>query len=410
MSRSLKPSHYRTNDFILQEDFSSLTGWTLGGDATGKSATVDTAHVQHGTASIKLHMDAAAAIGQTVQIEKSGSWDFSRGMTHGIKYFGGDNLVYADVAIVLSNDAGFTNTATLSLQGVYDWVAQTAKKASYTLAGSFNWNLPVVGIRLIVTITTDGFSQDIWLDALASGANARTKILINFDDGYDSIYTEAFLNYMKPLGMVGTVFIPGNNIGTAGFMTVAQLKELQDNGWCIASHGWDVNTSLAVSGGRTTAQGTADLIQALSWMTTNGLISGIAHMAWPFGQFDDAIIAAAQSLGIVSARAFSSTVTNSRIYTGLQLENKMKLPVASELRLVVSGTTPTSVRTDVRSTQTFGATHVITGHALVAAATGGTYEWTVANFSTLVGYLELIKDQGGADIVAWHDWYSGLRS
>ncbi len=60
-------------------------------------------------------------------------------------------------------------------------------------------------------------------------------IIITFDDGDESVYTQAF-PIMKEFGFTGVIYLVYNYIGTPGYMTVDQIKELAAAGWEVGSH------------------------------------------------------------------------------------------------------------------------------------------------------------------------------
>lgn len=64
---------------------------------------------------------------------------------------------------------------------------------------------------------------------------ADTCVLVTFDDGYRDVYEQAF-PVLKELGVPATFFVITSKIGTEGFVTWAELKEMQAAGWEIQSH------------------------------------------------------------------------------------------------------------------------------------------------------------------------------
>lgn len=61
-------------------------------------------------------------------------------------------------------------------------------------------------------------------------------IALTFDDGYEDMYTEAY-PLLKKYGMKGTMYIIVNALGTPGYLTKAQVKEMADSGFVeIAGH------------------------------------------------------------------------------------------------------------------------------------------------------------------------------
>ena len=64
---------------------------------------------------------------------------------------------------------------------------------------------------------------------------AGRPIVITFDDGYKSVFSNAF-PIMKEFGFVGVVCIYPQFIGTSGGMTWGELTQLASAGWTIECH------------------------------------------------------------------------------------------------------------------------------------------------------------------------------
>ena len=69
-----------------------------------------------------------------------------------------------------------------------------------------------------------------------SQSHKVTSVVVTFDDGDITNYTNAF-PVLKELGLTAHFFIIGNRIGTPGYMSWEQIKELRGAGMKIGSHG-----------------------------------------------------------------------------------------------------------------------------------------------------------------------------
>ena len=117
----------------------------------------------------------------------------------------------------------------------------------------FNWEVGVTWVtptlfrRQIEQLHRHGWRTSLSGDG-ESTATAHKRVIIAFDDGYESVYTEA-LPVLERLGFKAMVFIPTGYLGRRNdwdhqllgrkhkHLTRAQLVELDRLGWLIGSHG-----------------------------------------------------------------------------------------------------------------------------------------------------------------------------
>jgi len=79
-------------------------------------------------------------------------------------------------------------------------------------------------------------STTMLVNAIQQGVDLPPRpIIITFDDNNEDNYTIAF-SIMKKYGFTGVLYVPYNYIGTAGYMTVDQIKEMAAAGWEVGSH------------------------------------------------------------------------------------------------------------------------------------------------------------------------------
>jgi peptidoglycan/xylan/chitin deacetylase (PgdA/CDA1 family) len=119
--------------------------------------------------------------------------------------------------------------------------------------------------------------------AINFGAPLPEKpVVITFDDNDITVYTTAF-PIMKEFGFVGVNYLVGNRLGSDGFMSIDQIKELIDAGWEVGSHSMthtDLTQSPSVDWELTQSQ--AKLQDALGVK--------VETFAYPFGTYTDDLL------------------------------------------------------------------------------------------------------------------------
>jgi hypothetical protein len=158
----------------------------------------------------------------------------------------------------------------------------------------------------------------------------RSRIALTFDDGYDSCFKWA-VPLMQARGLHASFSIIPDLIGTAGYMTLAQLRELKANGHEILTHGPVGGAgSLTVNYANATLA-VADAVASRQSLSDLGLITTSAEYAtyiWPQGQYQfsaasttllDLMAAAGFTTGRVVQRnlSYSHSAARRTIYGGL---------------------------------------------------------------------------------------------
>lgn len=77
--------------------------------------------------------------------------------------------------------------------------------------------------------------QDFMRVVHGKGSLPPKPIILTFDDGYEDNYSEMF-PVLKAHGMTAVVYVITNEIGKAGYLTLDELKEMQQYGLEIGSH------------------------------------------------------------------------------------------------------------------------------------------------------------------------------
>lgn len=114
---------------------------------------------------------------------------------------------------------------------------------------------------------------------------SKGKYFITFDDHFKNVFTSAF-PILNEYRLPATFFIGTSHIGNPdpSFITLDELRTMQQAGWAIASHG---NTELNLTT-LATADVTTELQTSKNWLDDNGFCS--SSIAYPQGAFNASIL------------------------------------------------------------------------------------------------------------------------
>jgi peptidoglycan/xylan/chitin deacetylase (PgdA/CDA1 family) len=125
---------------------------------------------------------------------------------------------------------------------------------------------------------------------------AEGAVILTFDDGYASAYSEAF-SYMSGKIDKATLYVVTDWMNTAGFVNTSQMLEMQAGGWDIANH----TKTHATLTSQTQEVIESELSTAKAALDALGLESS-NHVAYPGGYVNDTVRAAMVSTGMLTGR------------------------------------------------------------------------------------------------------------
>lgn len=195
-------------------------------------------------------------------------------------------------------------------------------------------------------------------------------VVITFDDGRPSNYTEAFA-YMNAAGLVGTIYAITSVIGTPGFMTVEQLQEVDAAGWDIGNH----TATHPNLDGMTQSQIEDEFTTAMNSLNGWNLSRASKHVAYPFGvgAYSQVVENAMVASGMLTGRTTQKFYSNG--YPWLELPG-YPIPSSDNASTVEAWITAGMAANCV----VFLLIHQITD-------TPGTWDWSITNFQALVDWL-----------------------
>ena len=155
----------------------------------------------------------------------------------------------------------------------------------------------------------DHHYESISFDTLArhirTGASLPNHpIILTFDDGWENQYTYAFPR-LRDAGMQATFFITTNFVGHKHFLTWDEISELDHSGMTIGGHTRSHPVLSAIADPRTLTDEIAGGKAIIEFHTKKP----ITVFAYPFGAYNDEVIAAVKAAGYDAARALHPDAT-----------------------------------------------------------------------------------------------------
>jgi peptidoglycan/xylan/chitin deacetylase (PgdA/CDA1 family) len=374
VTRTPLPQDYIVDEIVL-EDFSDTANYSGYGDVTNLIIENDTEHVVSGTSSLKITSQTPATNKRVIKTTNLQTTDFLGKSIYGLRVYIPQNAIPSSIT-VFTGSGGVTKNFYYNVGSLKPgWNILVFSQADMVNTGSDAWNLPRNMIMIRVYNQT-GLNATVTCDALLWRKRTIRSLRINFDDGIDSVYTQAY-PVMASKGFKGTVYVNPATIDTAGHMTLAQLHELHNQGWCISNHTYN-HAKLSEL---TYAEQYNEIKSAQDWLIENGFLSGAYLLAFPWGLYNDDTLAICDELNIEYARTVSSKPDVTPLYGTLRLHAYS----------VTNTTTVTQAIAFVTECKKIEGSCNLLFHYIVASPSTST-EYSIANFTTLINTLSAMKE------------------
>lgn len=389
-SRDAVKQNYEEIAGTLFEGFETFADWSK--QSAGGTIADETSIVKEGFHSLKLTPASASNVFADKTISTTLTNAGVIGLWLNVPSLTGLTSVAIYLSSVTDYSKFFLRTITVSMlhEG---WNYIEISRNDWSNTGSESWSNTFQ--RLRVRVNASAGTPPVYFDSIYTGEKRKAKVLITFDDSWDSQYSKAF-SYMESLGLKGTIYVIGGRIDTANYMTLAQCQEVYNAGWDLGTHG-DVNlTTLA-----TQSEMEAEIGENKDFLTSNGFTNRNCHLhyAYPNGGYNDTAKLALSSLGYITARTIIDT-TQSHLFAE---------PYLMTRQAIYNTTTVAAAKAFIDKAIERGNTIWLNFHLIVDATADTSTKVLTADFNSIMDYVYQKKMAGQIDVPTTSEWYNGLE-
>lgn len=380
--------NYTITPETLFEDFETFGDWTR--QSAGGSIADETTIVKVGSHSLKL----TAASASNCFADKVISASLVSAGVIGFYVYVPTLTGITSVAIYLSSTTNYSKyfLKTIAVAALHEgWNFVQVANSSWTNTGGEDWANTFLRVRFRINASSG--TPSIYVDGMYTNISRRPKLLLTFDDGWDSVFTKAY-SYMRNLGLVGTSYTIASKVGTSGYITKQQMMEMYDGGWSFSVHGETNLTTIA-----TQAEMETEIASNRAYLLDNRFLGAEAHYAYPNGGYNDAAKLALAALNFKTARTIidanqSHTINEPYLLTRLGIYNTTSVATATGY---------------VDSVIDSCAAGLFNFHIIVDSDADVSTKVLTADFQEIIDYIKTKVDAGLIDVVTISEWFDGLE-
>lgn len=262
---------------------------------------------------------------------------------------------------IATNSSIFTDSNT--------WIPITLSFGQSTSTGAPN-RAAIINIAVLCTDKNNGTTVNVNWGGISTVAEPSGGVVtFRFDDGWGTQYTNGKA-VLDTYNYKATYFVIPDYAGTANYMTVSQMRELQKLGNDIACHHQtDLSTMDTLTLEKT--------IQSIkSWMLTNGFSEAVDYIAYPNGGINETMMPYMKRY----FRAGFLVTTNPGEQT------TPSDPYRIRIMNVTASTTTTSITNAIATANTNKEWLILMLHQIVASGATGNTQYNKADLQTVVDY------------------------
>jgi phage replication-related protein YjqB (UPF0714/DUF867 family)/peptidoglycan/xylan/chitin deacetylase (PgdA/CDA1 family) len=365
-----------TINLIDRQD--NTTDWILQ-SGTGTSLSVDTTYSAHNK-SLKLVGNATPAFMKNTK--KNIPLSNYSGLM--LRVYIPDISAVNTLSVYLSNDTGLTKFGMKvfrNYQLVNGWNWLHFKKEEATTTNGFDYNGTVTTIQLRID-PVSGKNAIVNFEELFGIQSQRGNVLFTFDDNWDSQYSQAY-RVLKQNGLKGTIAVIPSKVGTTNYMTLAQLKEVYNEGWDLANHTYN-HVKL---GEQTKETQRTELNNTRDYLNDNGFRRASSYAVYPYGSYNSDTLSVLKEEGYEFGRT---------IVTGFEETPSPRLKEVKVFNLT-QDITLDEAKKKVDTAIATGSTVVFLNHRL--GSTNDSMFYAVDKFESLVAYVKQKQMQNQLDVL-----------
>lgn len=280
---AIYPIDQNTNVTLDNLRYDKPGNWTVGG--VGSSLQADKIHFKEGMQGLKL----IAKNGNSAFIDSAISTNFSKTNNFVIWTYveNASNITYLRFYFTSTTDwtKYFHNTIDYGLET--GWNKLVFNKNNFKNEAGESWNNMMTMMRLRIGTMNDA---NITFDDLRTNMTGkRAKLMIQFDDGLSSVYSNAY-PILKANNQSATSFmLPYYIESPPDYMNLSNFRTLQNAGWDISSHTIDHAQDLGLPYLDDFNQ-SSELNDSYDWLISHNFQKSAGFISYPYGYFNGPVL------------------------------------------------------------------------------------------------------------------------
>lgn len=237
-----------------------------------------------------------------------------------------------------------------------------------------------------VSVTFDDFRYNY---------QAKAIIIIAFDDGFNSVFTNAY-PILGSNGFRASLFVITGRIGNKPYLSMFKLKILKFEGWDICNHSkhHEKLTEIDQAGIE------KEINDSYNWLANNGFKNTACFFAYPFGEYDNEIINEVKE----NHKLGHSTI-DGYYQPHIQLDENSDIQYLLKVKNIIDKTTVENIKERIDLTIEKNGLLILLFHQIVEKTGEEDSEFSISKFQQVIDYLREKQNTGKLEVITLSQYY-----
>jgi len=377
----------------LLEDFENINEWVIGKDNASQLA--DYTFKKNGNQGLRLN----AVGGKPAYSTKKINLDLKQVNNFIFGVYVHDLSSLSSIGIYFSSTNDWSKYFSKIIEDANfkeGWNEVVLSKEDFGSSGGERWENVMVMFKLKCEPKA-AKNSSVTFDDFRLNYKAKAVVIINFDDGFNSVYDRAypilFNNQQR-----ATVFVITSRVGKDPYMSKEKLEFLRNDGWDIANHSKS-HLELTTF---TLSEMEVEINDGYKWLAENGFGNTAGFFAYPFGKYNDAVIKK-----VKEKHQLGRSVIDGYYQPHLKL-NDDDLAYLIKAMSVTQKTSVQKAKDRINKVIEQNGLLVLLFHSLADDKTESDEEYLTSDFKQISDYLKTKQDAGLLEVMTLSDYYQAI--
>lgn len=238
------------------------------------------------------------------------------------------------------------------------------------------------------SVTFDDFRYDY---------QAKTIVVIAFDDGFNSVFTNAY-PILSSNNQRASVFVITGRVGNEYYMSMFKLKVLKTDGWDICNHTRSHKRLTEMA----KAEMEKEIDESYNWLVENGFGETAGFFAYPFGKYNEDILKK-----VSEKHKLAHSVIDGFYQPHIQIDKNSDIQYLLKVKNITNKTTLSNIKQRIDTAIEQNGLLILLFHNIVEDGAEET-DFLPSKLQQISDYLKQKQDAGQLEVITLSQYYQLL--